>query len=223
MNVKIEYIKTPKSARYATYGILSERTRYFWIAMHGSHMVCEQMISKFKDFDPEEHFIVAPEGLSRFYHRGFSGEVVATWMTSRDRLHEIEDFSNYLTALYHAFPFPKNQNVKTILLGFSQGGTSAFRWLHARNISLDCVIAYACWIPEDIDLRASASDLNKIKLIYTYGDQDEFINESRIEQLSKIIDENKLQVHWEPCEGTHRIDQNQLMVLFEKYIEYGNQ
>jgi predicted esterase len=220
LKVETKYLKVLKSARYVTSGILSEKTRYIWIAMHGSHMVCEQMISKLKDFDPVEHFVVAPEGLSRFYAKGFSGEVVSTWMTSRDRLQEIEDFSNYLTALYHLFPIIKIQPIKTILLGFSQGGTSAFRWLHAQNIDFDYFIAYACWIPEDIDLAASASDLNKMDIIYTYGDQDEFINTSRIESLSKIIAKNKLQLHWESYAGTHRVDKKQLRSLFEKYIGF---
>ena len=96
MELKTDYFISPKTARYSTYGELTASTKYFWFALHGSKMLCEQMLYKFKDFDPKEHFVVAPEGLNRFYEKDFGGPVVASWMTKRDRLHEIKDNGNYL-------------------------------------------------------------------------------------------------------------------------------
>ena len=93
MEIKTHHIVTPKTARYSAYGNLSSKTKYFWFVLHGSNMLSEQMLYKFKEFDPETHFVIAPEGLSRFYVNGFGGEVVASWMTKRDRLEEIHDFS----------------------------------------------------------------------------------------------------------------------------------
>lgn len=219
LKIETKYILVSKTARYVTYGELTKETKYVWLVLHGTHMVCEQMISKFKEFDPITHFIIAPEGLSRFYANGYSGEVVSTWMTSRDRLFEIEDFSNYLSELYHSFPSHLLQKSKKIILGFSQGGTTAFRWLHAKKISIDYFIGYACWIPEDIDLQSSASDFKAINTIYTYGENDEFINEDRMKSIQNIIDKNNLKIEMESFAGSHRVDQNQLKYLFEKYIQ----
>ena len=73
MEIKTDYYTTQKIARYSTYGTLSEKTKYFWFALHGSKMLCEQMLYKFKEFDPTEHFIVAPEALIRFYEKDFGG------------------------------------------------------------------------------------------------------------------------------------------------------
>ena len=74
MEINTHHIVTPKTARYVTYGNLSSKTKYFWFVLHGSNMLAEQMLYKFKNFDPELHFVVSPEALSRFYVNGFGGE-----------------------------------------------------------------------------------------------------------------------------------------------------
>ena len=218
MEIKNHYIKVEKTARYATYGNLSDRTRYLWIVLHGSNMVCEQMLYKFKDFDPTTHYVVAPEALSRFYTNGFSGDVVAAWMTKRDRLEEIADFSAYLSKLYSTIPINYRNQTKKILLGFSQGGTTAFRWLHAVKMQFDYFIPYACWIPEDIDLKKSKTVLNSINLIYTYGTSDQYLTPERLDLLKDIINKNNLNLLIENYPGNHKIERKQLKHLFDKFI-----
>mgnify|MGYP006154491927 FL=1 len=113
MEIKTHHIATPKTARYTSYGKLSSKTKYFWFVLHGSNMLSEQMLYKFKDFDPETHFVIAPEGLSRFYVNGFGGEVVASWMTKRDRLEEIHDFSVFCSTLYDTYVQKLPESCKT--------------------------------------------------------------------------------------------------------------
>ena len=69
MELSTQYHITQKTTRYSTYGKLTPTTKYFWFALHGSKMLCEQMIYKFKEFDPSEHFVVAPEAMHRFYEK----------------------------------------------------------------------------------------------------------------------------------------------------------
>ncbi|HKK87422.1 MAG TPA: hypothetical protein VJ917_01145, partial [Saprospiraceae bacterium] len=143
MEHELDYWQVNKTARVVRNGRVGDNTQYFWLALHGSHMTCEQMLYKFRDFDPEKHLVVAPEGLNRFYSKGFSGEVLATWMTSRDRIKEIEDFSAYLSDLYQHYSIQLPERCKKIVLGFSQGGTTAYRWLHREKIELDLLLGYA--------------------------------------------------------------------------------
>ncbi len=219
MEITAHNIPVTKQARYASYGILTEKTRYFWFALHGSKMLCEQMLYKFENFDPNEHFVIAPEGLSRFYLKGFGGEVVATWMTSRDRLHEISDFSNYLSELYNLYRLQLSPTTTKIVLGFSQGGTTAMRWLHHNQVDLDFLLSYSAWIPEDIELKESKTHLDSVSKIYTYGTEDEFLTEGRIEALNNVISKNDLSFHMEPYSGKHRIEKSQLEFIFENCIE----
>ena len=219
MEIKTDYYTTQKIARYSTYGTLSEKTKYFWFALHGSKMLCEQMLYKFKEFDPTEHFIVAPEALIRFYEKDFVGPVVASWMTKRDRLKEIADFSQYLSGLYASFESQLPQNCVKSILAFSQGGTTAFRWLHANNVAVEYLISYACWIPEDISLNESKTDLSKIKLLFTYGTEDQFLTEDRIAMINAVISQNNLAVTSLPYQGDHRVSKTQLQNIFDNYIK----
>jgi predicted esterase len=218
MELKTDYFISPKTARYSTYGELTASTKYFWFALHGSKMLCEQMLYKFKDFDPKEHFVVAPEGLNRFYEKDFGGPVVASWMTKRDRLHEIKDNGNYLSGLYQHFLAQLPQACKKTIMAFSQGGTIAFRWLHQKKVEVDNVIPYACWIPEDVDLTASKTDLNASQLLFTYGKEDQFLTKKYIAMVGDVINKSNVKMTFLPYTGDHRISKEQLKLIFEKYI-----
>jgi len=217
--INTAYIKVTKTARYASWGTLSEKTRYFWFVLHGSNMLCEQMIYKFMEFDPETHFVVAPEGLSRLYKDGFQGDVVALWMTKRDRLHEIADFSEYLSTLYHSYMEKLPAEATKTILGFSQGGTTAYRWLHNTPIKADFLISHSCWIPEDIDFMAQKENFDQIRLIYTYGDQDPYLTDERIEAVKTLMEKNQLAHDVEIFKGKHRIEKLHLNYLFNTYIK----
>lgn len=219
MEIKTHHIATPKTARYTAYGELSSKTKYFWFVLHGSNMLSEQMLYKFKDFDPETHFVIAPEGLSRFYVNGFGGEVVASWMTKRDRLEEIHDFSVYCSTLYNTYVQKLPDFCKTIIMGFSQGGVTAMRWLHHLDVTVDFLIPYACWIPEDIDYLTAKTDWNKICKILTYGSEDQFLNEKKIIEIQEICKAGNLDFHNEIYAGDHRVDKKQLKKIFKQYIE----
>ena len=219
MEIKTHHIITPKTARYTSYGELSSKTKYFWFVLHGSNMLSEQMLYKFKDFDPETHFVIAPEGLSRFYVNGFGGEVVASWMTKRDRLEEIHDFSVYCSTLYDTYVQKLPDSCKTIIMGFSQGGVTAMRWLHHLDVTVDFLIPYACWIPEDIDYSTAKTDWNKICKILTYGYEDQFLNEKKIIEIQEICKAGNLDFHNEIYAGDHRVDKKQLKKIFNQYIE----
>lgn len=220
VNFNTSYLQTQKTARYVNYGNLSEKTKYFWFCLHGSHMQCEQVMYKFRDFNPDEHLVVVPEALNRFYANGeFGGDVVASWMTSRDRLYEIADFSEYLSHLYNSYQTRLPSFCKKIVLGFSQGGTTAFRWLHKKHLDIDILLAYSCWIPEDIDLQESSTILNDLDLVYTYGRQDAFLTEDRIGKVSEIIKQNQLDINIIPYEGQHKIDRKHLKELCKLWIQ----
>ena len=219
MEIKTHHILTPKTARYTSYGTLSPKTKYFWFVLHGSNMLSEQMLYKFKEFDPETHFVISPEGLSRFYVNGFGGDVVASWMTKRDRLEEIKDFSVYCSSLFDHYVQKLPKSCKTIILGFSQGGVTAMRWLHHSEVKVDFLIPYACWIPEDIDYSIAKTNWNQICKILTYGTEDQFLNEKKIIEIQKICKAGKLDFYEETYAGDHRVDKKQLKKIFKQYIE----
>jgi len=217
--IKTDHIEVKKTARVSTYGKLSDKTKYCWLVLHGSNMLCEQMLYKFAGFDPEEHFVIAPEAILRAYVKQFGGDVVASWMTKRDRLHEIDDLAYYLNQVVTKY-FPQlPEGCKKIVLGFSQGGTMAYRWLNHSKVDLDLLIGYATWLPEEISLKESKTDLKQLKMVYTVGASDPFINEKRLPQVQEVMTKNGLDIPIEMYDGDHRVKKEQLKFLFEKYVE----
>ena len=51
MKIENKFLKINKTVRYSTFGDLTSETKYFWILLHGSNMICEQMLYKFKNFN----------------------------------------------------------------------------------------------------------------------------------------------------------------------------
>ena len=218
MDIKNHSLTLQKTARYNVYGTLTEETECFWFVLHGSRMLSEQMLYKFKEFDPKKHFVVAPEGLHRFYEKDFGGPVVASWMTKHYRLDDIEDNGNYLHTLYNHYTAQLPTTAKKVILGFSQGGTILYRWLHRHKEEVDCIVPYAAWIPEDIDLTASKTPLNHAKTLFTYGEEDQFLTEKRLEKMKALIDKQGLDMTYLPHKGDHRIARTQLHYIYTNYI-----
>jgi predicted esterase len=150
--------------------------------------------------------------------KGFSGDVVATWMTKQDRLTEIDDFSIYLSDLYEKYTNQIPKGCKRIIFGFSQGGTSAFRWMYKNKVSYDKILAYSSWIPEDLDFSKSQTPIHEKKIIYTIGKQDQFTSEEKRALLKEIIRRNGLHVDFEYYDGMHRVEKKQLKYIFKKHI-----
>ena len=146
--------------------------------------------------------------ISRFYVKGFSGEVGASWMTKEDRLIEIEDYCNYLNKVWKNFT-SKAPNAKVQLLGFSQGCATLCRWIYNQGkLPYDRLILWAGIIPEDLPWKTEAPKRFREQPIhFVYGTEDPFISEKR-SQSFKVFAQNQ-NLHnlvYHPFEGSHKVD-----------------
>lgn len=105
-----------KTAKIATWG--NSHAPNVWFCLHGYGQLSEYFIKGFENLDPNEHYVIAPEGLHRFYLRGTSGRVGASWMTKEERLDDINDYVKYLDQVYDEV-IDSNLNQKIIVLGLS--------------------------------------------------------------------------------------------------------
>src|SRR2546425_7671757 len=126
------HLIVPRSARYFTLGELGPGTRDVWFVCHGYGQLAGRFLRQFEPLMDGTRFVVAPEGLSRFYlesGRGRNEKVGASWMTREDRLSEIADYVRYLDALQAEIL--RDVDPGTVgghLLGFSQGTATESRW-----------------------------------------------------------------------------------------------
>jgi predicted esterase len=205
MNFEVRHLKVEKTARYYALGKY-KNCKVFYFALHGYGQQAERLIKKFDQL-PEDSFVVAPEALSRFYWDEKSGQTGASWMTKDDREFEIEDYCNYLQTVYQHYLSIVPDNCKIVLLGFSQGGATAMRWLVLnRPEKIDALQLWGSDIPADLDYKSALDYLSDKKIYWIYGLNDPYINAERAEQLKKRFYQFELHPEIIQFEGAHEID-----------------
>ncbi len=208
--------KVAKTAHFYTHGAPTAQTQYFWFASHGYGQLASQLIYKFRDFDASTHFVVAPEGLSRFYWKMQSDQIGASWMTKLDRLDEIADFCNYLTDLFDEYRAQLPDDVRVVLFGFSQGCATLLRWLMRTHTKFDTLVLWGGPLPEDLDYQTDPF-LRERTIHLVVGDTDEFIDAPKILKHLEFALSNHLNVQFHGFEGKHEIPVEVFMGLFEQY------
>lgn len=209
-------IKLPKTFRYFTYGNI-ETAETIWFVLHGYGQMPEYFIRKFQGLNPEKHFVVAPEGMHRFYLNGTSGRVGSSWMTKEARLDDISDNMNFLNTLYSNFSKQKIFKTK-VLLGFSQGGATAARWHEQGNFNASHFILWASVFPPDLSLPENKSKFSVSQNYFIVGNEDEYYNEDNIEVMSRLLANKQLIFSTIRYDGGHTVDSLCLEELSIKII-----
>lgn len=210
--MQTHHLKTARTARLLQHGSLSQETKLVWIAAHGYGMDIERFCQWFTEL-PEPHAVLCPEGLSRFYWGGFSGRPAASWMTSTERLSEIEDFCAWMDQVY-AFAKTHAPNAQIVCLGFSQGAATIMRWLQASYKPVWKIVLWSGAPPEDIiyDARNFLAE----KLISYWGDADELVT---WETASQRFDDVGLPFQKRIFKGGHKIEATPLAALAQELAQ----
>jgi len=192
------------TAPYATYGHLSEKTAVIWVVFHGYGQLARQFIRRFDILNPETHFVIAPQGLSKFYLKGTFSEVGASWMTKEGREIDIQNQQTFIQSIFEK----ETQNIdlqyfKINILGFSQGVTTACRWAFYQKIPFDKLVLWAGGFPHEITEKQTLKpDAEVIALI---GDKDSFYNSEMWEKQIQKVEKYLKTPHAFIYEGKHEI------------------
>src|SRR6187399_2784720 len=91
------------------------------MGFHGYAESAEMEFNRLQSIEgSEEWFIVAVQGLHRFYNRR-TDTVVASWMTRQNRESAISDNTTYASSVLSAVTRDSPASLKIVLSGFSQG------------------------------------------------------------------------------------------------------
>ena len=132
MAAEAHHFTVPRTARYWTAGPPPTEALGTLYVLHGYGQLAQFFVRKFQAAADSGWHVVAPEGGHRFYLKGTSGRVGASWMTREDRLSDIDDYVAFLDALRTHIDNDQPQGHQ-VLLGFSQGVATALRWLALRS------------------------------------------------------------------------------------------
>lgn len=202
-----------KSARYFTLGNVNSKR--ILLVLHGYGQLAQYFIQKFKAFE-DDYYIVAPEGLHRFYVNGSSGRVGASWMTKEAREEDIEDYLNFLDTILNKV-LDKSEYHEISVLGFSQGVATMFRWLANGKINPNhCIIASGI-IPPDLKISLDHPIFKATRWTYITGDNDPFKNEDEVKSFINLFQTHQIPLNEIVFEGGHTIDKNAVKQALNHY------
>ena len=205
-------VSVSRTARYYTLGAPGPGTRQVWVVCHGYGQLASRFLEKLRVLDDATRYLVAPEGLSRFYLSESPTErrVGASWMTREDRLAEIEDYVQYLDAVYQdVFGSLDRSQVTVHALGFSQGAATVSRWTALGRAKVDRLTLWGGEFPPDLDLALEAvvDRLRAARLSLVYGRADEFITSKVIATTVKRLRAHGVPVREIPFDGAHELNE----------------
>ncbi len=212
------HIDIRRTARYYTLGEPSPAVDDVWFVCHGYGQLAGDFIKEFEYIADPRRLIVAPEALSRYYistapeFHGPDSRVGATWMTREDREVEIADYVRYLDDLLAA-TMQSVGDARVTVVGFSQGGATAYRWLTRGSSHVDRLILWGSFLPTDADLDQAAAFFHDVELTVVYGKRDQFADEKMIASYMKTIEAHSIPYKIMTFDGGHRMDRETLKAL----------
>ena len=209
MDVNEHSIKVENTAHFVSLGELNKETKEIWIVCHGYGQLAKFFIRKFKVLQKEGVYIVAPQGFHKFYLKGFSGRVGASWMTKENRDDEITDHCNFLEQLTDHLIHSASKNCKINVLGFSQGAATISRWCLQTKHTINTFVLWAGKIASDFDFAQYKSKHHDTNNYFVFGTKDQFYAVKTIEEYKTEMQD--LDAIWISYEGNHSIHSDTLL------------
>ena len=191
--IKEKHIQTTKTARYYTLGNPSKSITNVWFILHGYAQLANEFLKNFEFIEDNNTLIVAPEGMNKFYMRGFTGKIGTAWMTKEDRETEIIDYINMIDNVYQEISKSVDINkVEINVLGFSQGGHTASRWLNKQQPPVNKMILWGSGMPRDVVYKSNLVYWNSLKIKVVVGNKDRFISKEKLDEELMFINSQGL-------------------------------
>lgn len=207
------------SARYFTAGTIDATTRQVWIIAHGYGQLAHFFLKKFEFLTGHGVFLIAPEGLSRFYlseltHSGRAdNKVGATWMTRENRLMDIENYINYLDGVVAQELKDLKGQISITLFGFSQGCATVCRWALETNLPFHRLILWAGLFPPDMDFKKGHKVLADKKTYMVVGTQDPYLSQERMKEFDALAEKLDIVPEKISFEGKHELNKEVLSIF----------
>ena len=177
MNPAEKKVSYQISNTYSTLNKFIPETKNVWVVLHGIGYLSRYFLKYFKDLNPDENYIIAPQAQSKYYLNNEYRHVGASWLTKENTEAEIENVLNYLEEIYTAEAL---QNApKLILFGYSQGVSVATRWVARNKVECSHLILHSGGLPKELQPEDFAF-LKEIKVTLIYGTKDEYLNSEKL-------------------------------------------
>ncbi|MFN4764395.1 alpha/beta hydrolase [Gillisia sp. Q332] len=167
------------SNSYSTLNEFSSKTKNVWMVFHGIGYLSRYFLKYFKNLNPEENYIIAPQAQSKYYLTDQYRHVGASWLTKENTDAEIENMLAYLEEIYKAEHLKDAPNL--ILMGYSQGVSVATRWMARNKIECSKLILHSGGLPKELQPE-DFQFLKNTEVVLIYGTKDPYLNEERLKK-----------------------------------------
>ena len=203
-------------ASYITLNILSPKTKNIWIIFHGYGQLSKFFIRRFDILDKKENYIIAPQGLSKFYTDKHYQNVGASWLTREDKNIDFKSQLSYLNSVIAQISSKvKMNNYKINLFGFSQGVSTLCRLTQNIDFQIDNIIMWAGWIPSEF-FNLSIESCKNSNFIYVMGKKDKYFDLKLINEYKNEFIKKKYRFNYELFNGEHKVDRKVLKKINEE-------
>ncbi|MGL5890814.1 MAG: alpha/beta hydrolase [Bacteroidia bacterium] len=213
--MKKHEVEIRKTARYFSLGEANTQVEEVWFVCHGYAQSASEFLESFSALEKPGRLLIAPEGLHRFYGKGSAGKVVASWMTSEDRLTDIADYIAWLDTVAAEVLKQVPDTARIVVLGFSQGAATVSRWLAAGNTLADELVLWCGFFPPDMQ---PATLPETIRLTVLTASDDRFITPEQSEEQLEQLKQKQIQFQHLHFQGTHTIEQTALQQLADWFV-----
>jgi predicted esterase len=192
---------TTRTGRFATIGDPTTARRC-WFVLHGYGQLIERVLRRFEGVVPPDTYLVAPEGLSRFYTQmprpdGSHLDLVgATWMTRASRDDDIADALRWLEQIRQETTALLPAGIPVGVLAFSQGVAMATRWLAMETFTASQFVAWAGRPAVDAEEAPLARQLAVAQVTLVAGDADPFVSDTARDEVLATLR------RWQPAAQT---------------------
>lgn len=208
-------LEVPRTARYYQMGDAVGGD--LWIVLHGFGQLAGDFIEYFAELNDGSRVVIAPEALNRYYTASLSvpsaeRPVGATWMTREFRDAEMRDYVRYLDLL-HAELAARLRPRRTIVVGFSQGGATASRWIVKGNTPIHTLVLWGATLPPDLDLESARERLVASRVKLVIGKTDQYISPEAAARERQRLDDARIPAGFIDYDGGHSIKRGVLQRL----------
>ncbi len=201
---------------YHTMGQPSEQTQEVWVACHGYGQLAKHFMRRFDVLDPDHHYVIIPQGLSRFYLADDYNHVGASWMTKEHRETDIINQQRYLDAVFEQEMKQFGQEVKINLFGFSQGVSTVWRWAAKRKLAFHKLVMWAGEFPREFTKEQLAFVPASAKIYAVIGTQDQYYQPERFEALANKMEKLCKRPETILFEGKHEVNRVVIKEISER-------
>lgn len=194
---------TPRTVPWYLVGD-AQRPETVVFVLHGLGQRAARLAGRLSPASRPDRVLVVPEAPSRYLPHPGAQKSGAAWSTGDDAAADLRDNLLYLDAL-RADMWRRFGARHHVLVGFSQGGLTAARWLSHRQHAWDKVVLWGAPLPRDIEPAAFRAGLGGAELVLAVGDADPFVTPEGERTVLAALDQMCVPFRVHRYAGAHEV------------------